>query len=811
MEPRTTTVSRVRVDIPLILILILSAFLNIWNIWDNGNANSYYTAAITSMLQSFHNFFYASFDPAGFVTIDKPPVAFWIQTLFAAIFGVHGWSVTLPAALAGVGSVGLLYAIVKPTFGLTAARVAALFMAITPVAVAVQRSNNVDGILVFTLLLASWMLLKGVRLQKIGWIVGGFAMIGVAFNEKMLQAYMILPALYLFYLLAYKVNWKKKLSVLVLGTIALAGVSLSWPVIVDSVPADQRPYIGSSQTNSVLELAFGYNGVSRLTGETQSFGNMGGGGGMPGMTGTTTENGATATGTTGGATSTTGQTSTENGAAGNAMGAGMQGGNMQPPGGSDNGRRTGGMFNTGEVGPFRLFQKELSGQASLLLPFAIISLIALFAGVRRNNWRRLEHTEIVFWLMWLIPVAGFFSIANFFHQYYLIMLAPPVAAIAAAGLVAQWRYYCEGKGWLSWLLPISVLLTAAFQLYVIYPYRNEIASVWFYLIAALGIIATVALIVVPRVKALHNAKTYVVSGAIGALLLTPLYWSSFPLMNPSSNIALPYGGPVTEMGFGGGGGNRAGGMGMGNGQRQPGMNNGTGATTGTENGMGTGMNGTGTNGAGTNGTGTTGNGGMNGNDGMTAPTGTPPGGTGTGATGGGTTRTGGTRGGGMGMGESVNEKLLTYVTENNTGEKYLFAVSNSNSASSYIIKTGKAVMAMGGYSGSDPILTLDKLKALIKAGEIKYFLLGGMGRGGSSDITEWIEQNGTEVPSSEWEETTTSVVQNALSGKDSTSTSDTSSTIANGMNRTDGMTGGFGGFGMMSNTLYEITPEDVTD
>ncbi|MEW4369884.1 glycosyltransferase family 39 protein [Paenibacillus kandeliae] len=802
MEPRTTTVSRSRIDIPLILILILSAFLNLWNIWDNGNANSYYTAAITSMLQSFHNFFYASFDPAGFVTIDKPPVAFWIQTLFAAIFGVHGWSVTLPAALAGIGSVGLIYAMVKPTFGLTAARVAALFMALTPVAVAVQRSNNVDGILVFTLLLASWMLLKGVRLQKIGWIIGGFAMIGVAFNEKMLQAYMILPALYVFYLLAYKVNWKKKLSVLILGTIALAGVSLSWPVIVDSVPADQRPYIGSSQTNSVLELAFGYNGVSRLTGETQTFGNMGGGG-MPGMPGATSENGSTTTGTEGSGASATGEMSTENGAAGNAMGTGMPGGNMQPPGGGDTGRRTGGMFNTGEVGPFRLFQKELSGQSSLLLPFAIISLIALFAGVRRKNWRRLEYTEIVFWLMWLLPVAGFFSIANFFHQYYLIMLAPPVAAIAAAGLVAQWRFYREGKGWLSWLLPISVLLTAAFQLYVIYPYRNEIASIWFYLIAALGILATVALIAIPRVKSLRRTKTYVVSGAIGALLLTPVYWSSFPLMNPSSNIALPYGGPVTEMGFGGGG-NRPGGAMMGAGQGQPGMNNGAGTTSGSENGMGT--NGTGM-GAGTNGTSTTGNGGMNG-AGMNTPTpGTPPSGTGT-STSGRTTRTRG----GMGLADSVNEKLLSYVTENNTGEKYLFAVSNANSASAYIIRTGKAVMAMGGYSGSDPILTLDKLKAMIKAGEIKYFLIGGMGRGGSSEITEWIEQNGTEVPSSQWEETTASVVQNALSGNKSTSgTSGTSSTTSNGMSRINDVISGFGGFGMMSNKLYEITPEDVTD
>ncbi|MFD1887922.1 glycosyltransferase family 39 protein [Paenibacillus wenxiniae] len=773
MESNTTTVSRSRVDIPLILILLLSAFLNIWHIWHNGNANSYYTAAVTSMLQSFHNFFYASFDPAGFVTIDKPPVAFWLQTWFAAIFGVHGWSVTLPAALAGVGSVGLIYLIMKPTFGIQTARVAALFMALTPVAVAVQRSNNVDGLLVFTLLLATWMLLKGIRLHKIGWILGAFAMIGVAFNEKMLQAYMILPAMYVFYLIAFKVNWKKKLSVLVLSTVILAGVSLSWPVIVDSVPASQRPYIGSSQTNSVLELAFGYNGLSRLTGETQT-GGMGGGGGMPpGM------NNAPAN------TSTTSASNTSAGSAvANPISAGMmQGGLLQP---SDNGgdvqRRTGGMFNTGNAGPLRLFQKALSGQASLLLPFAIISLIALFARLRRGNWRERKYTEIVFWLLWLIPVGTFFSIANFFHQYYLIMLAPPVAAIAAAGLLAQWRYYRQGKGWLVWLLPVNVAATTAFQLYVIYPYRHEIASFWFYLIAGLGALITVGLLIGTRVQTMSRGKAYIVSAAVGALLLTPLYWSSFPLVNPSSNIALPYGGPITEMGFGGGArpGDRD--------AQLTATHRDTSANPGTGNASG--------------GTGTSAQGAaddaMNGN----AP-----------SAGGQTSGTSRTRSkGGMGLADSVNEKLLQYVTANNHGEKYLFAVSNANSASAYIIRTGKAVMAMGGYNGNDPILTVDKLKTLIRNGEVKYFLLNNIGRGGSTEVTQWIKEHGKEVPSSEWQESSSSAIQNALTTDAQGATSTDSKTKdRSGMMNSSRDEAGFGGLGMMTSTLYEITPDDITE
>ena len=148
-------------------------------------ANAYYTTDVTGMLQSWHNFIFASFDPAGFITVDKPPVTFWIQTLFACVFGVHGWSVILPQALAGVGSVLLLYILIKPQFGTTAARFAALIMACSPIAVAVSRTNNIDSLLVFTLLLGTWMLFKGIHSRKPAWIIGAFAMIGVGFNMKM--------------------------------------------------------------------------------------------------------------------------------------------------------------------------------------------------------------------------------------------------------------------------------------------------------------------------------------------------------------------------------------------------------------------------------------------------------------------------------------------------------------------------------------------------------------------------------------------------------------------------------------------------
>lgn len=396
-------------DLILIFTALLSAFLNIFNIWKNQSANAYYTAAVTSMLHSWHNFFFASFDPGGFVTVDKPPVTFWIQTAFAYAFGVHGWSVILPQALAGVGSVLLIYYLVKPTFGKTAARLSGLIMACMPVAVAVSRTNNVDSILVFGLLLATWMLMRAYRKQELPWALGAFALIGLGFNIKMLQAYMVVPAFYLLYLLAFKFDWKKKLSYLALATVIMVGISLSWAVVVDSLPKSSRPYIGSSQTNSVLELAFGYNGISRLTGNRGGVGPGGQGNAMRKQT-----------------------QQAPQGANNQPDGYGT------PPGGNQGqnrpfnfnsgpgGNMGGGMFGTGQAGPLRLFQKELSGQSSWLLPFVTFACVGLLAGVRRRKPLTAKQKETLFWLAWLLPTMVFFSVAGFFHQYYLIMLAPPI-------------------------------------------------------------------------------------------------------------------------------------------------------------------------------------------------------------------------------------------------------------------------------------------------------------------------------------------------------------------------------------------------
>ena len=661
-----------RIDPLLIGIVLLAAILNIYGIWNDQSVNAYYTAAITSMLQSFHNFFFASFDPGGFVSVDKPPVAFWIQTLFAAVFGVYGWSVILPQALAGVGSVLLIYVLVKPSFGKTAARLAALVAACTPIAAAVSRTNNIDSLLVFTLLAATWLLFKAVKTQKWSCSIAAFAMIGVGFNIKMLQAYMVLPAFYLFYLLAFKVPWKKKLAMLAVSTAALLIVSLSWPLIVDSIPKENRPYVGGSQTNSVLELAFGYNGLARLTGQ----GGMGGGNRAGGGAEMPTSQ-QMPEGFEPGQNGTPGQMPADDGKG--------SGGRMGAAGG-------GGMFNTGTAGPLRLFQSQLSGQISWLLPFVLFGAIGLLSGIRRKQPLTDKQKESLFWLAWLLPVMGFFSVAGFFHQYYLIMLAPAIAALTGAGWVELYNFNCNHEGWKRWLLPVGLLGTTAFEIYVLLPYKTQIGLGLPIAVGALGIGFSL-LLCLPSITRTSTIRAAALGGLL-TLLAAPLYWAATPLLY-GGNSMLPEAGPQLK----------------------------SSGNSGMPSGMPSGMQGQTQDRT---------------QDQTQDQTQKQPQ----------TQVIGQSK-------DSVDTKLLAYLTNNNTGEKYLFATTNAGTAEAYIIKTGKAVMAMGGFSGSDPILTVDKLKQMVDNKEIKYFLSssGGPG-GGSSDVTAWIIKNGKEVPQAEWQTST---------------------------------------------------------
>src|SRR5919202_3382502 len=249
----------------LTAVLVLSAFLNLFRLTNEGYGNPFYAAAVKDMLTSWHNFFFVSFD-AGFVSVDKPPLGLWIQAASAELFGFHGWSLLLPQALAGVLSVALLYHLVSRTFGPVAGLVAALVLAVTPIAVAVDRTNLLDSLLVLTVLVAAWAVLYAAETGRLRWLLVGVVVVGLGFNVKMLEAYLVLPAFYLLYLVTAPLGWWRRLVHLGVATIVLLVVSLSWAVAVDLTPADQRPYVWNSSNNSELNLIVGWNGAARLLG-----------------------------------------------------------------------------------------------------------------------------------------------------------------------------------------------------------------------------------------------------------------------------------------------------------------------------------------------------------------------------------------------------------------------------------------------------------------------------------------------------------------------------------------------------------------
>jgi 4-amino-4-deoxy-L-arabinose transferase-like glycosyltransferase len=340
----------------------------------------------------------------------------------------------------------------------------------------------------------------------------------LGFNIKMLEAYLVLPALYLLYLLASPVSWRRRFVHLGVATVVLLVVSLSWAVVVDLTPEDQRPYVGSSSNNSALDLAFGYNGAARLLGRGEG---GPGGGGQPAQ-----------------------QASAVQGDA--------QGG---PPGGGPGGAR-----ENGEPGPLRLLDEQLAGQIGWLLPLAVVGFLA--ASWQRRPQLPLDRRQgaLVLWGMWLLTQVVFFSIAGMFHRYYLVMLAPAVAALVGAGIVALWSDY-HSPGWRRWLLPLTLLGMAALHSYIILAYYDEDWTRWLPpVIAGLCLVAAVGLIVL-RPRSRPRAGAYA-AGAVGvlALLIAPTVWAAYTVWQGNGG-GLSGVGPQTVQGssWGGRGGGPPGG------------------------------------------------------------------------------------------------------------------------------------------------------------------------------------------------------------------------------------------------------------
>src|SRR5919199_2793094 len=484
-EARTLAARPSRHRFALAAILVLSAFLNLYNLAGEGYANDYYAAGVKNMLTSWHNFFFASFD-AGFVSVDKPPLGLWIQAASAWLFGFHGWALLLPQAIAGVLSVALIYHLVRRPFGSVAGLIAALALALTPIVVATSRNNTADMLVVLTVLVAAWALVRATETGRLRWLLLCAVIVGLGFNIKMLEAFLVLPAFYLLYLVAAPLTLRRRFVHIGIATLMLLVVSLSWVVVVDLTPTDQRPYVGSSTDNTVTNLILHYNGLDRLWGISFR--------------------------------------------AGEAMPAGKLGG----PGL--------GTKQNGEPGPFRLLNHQYAGQIGWLLPLAVVGLLA--AGWQRRLRLPLDrrHQALVLWGTWFLTAAAYFSVAGGQHRYYTVMLTPAVAALVGAGLMALWSDY-RSSGPEGWFLPLALVLMAVLHVRMLAGYE-EWSSRLTPMIVGLCLTAA-AVLVVLRLKPKPKVGAYAaVATAVGvlALLIAPTVWASYQVFQGPRG-PLPAAGP----------------------------------------------------------------------------------------------------------------------------------------------------------------------------------------------------------------------------------------------------------------------------
>ncbi len=269
----------------LAVLLALAALLYLWTLSKNGWANDYYSAAVRSMAGSWHDFLYGSFDAKGLMTVDKPPLALWVEALSVKIFGFDSLAILVPQALMGVASVGLLYDLTRRRWGRVAGTVAGLALALTPVVVATSRHNNPDALLVLCSVGALWCFVRALEHGATKWLVLAGVCVGLGFEAKMGAALMVLPGMALAWLWVAPRGRLVAIRQLAFAGAALAAVALAWPVLVWLTPASSRPWISGTSDNSIWSLIWEYNGLGRLEGQTGGPGNLGAGGTFGGPTG----------------------------------------------------------------------------------------------------------------------------------------------------------------------------------------------------------------------------------------------------------------------------------------------------------------------------------------------------------------------------------------------------------------------------------------------------------------------------------------------------------------------------------------------
>jgi 4-amino-4-deoxy-L-arabinose transferase-like glycosyltransferase len=500
----------------LAAILVVALLLRVWDLQQNGWGAEYYTAAVRSMAMSWHNFFFAAFDPAGFISVDKPPISLWLQVASVKIFGFHPYSVLLPQVAEGVASVWVLFHLVRRRFGALPALLAALLFAITPIAVAVNRTNNTDSCLVLVLLLAAWALIKAAETGSRRYLLLSMLLIGVGFNVKMLAAFIVLPIFFLSYFVGAPLSWWRKAGDLAIAAVVVAVCSAPWVLSVELTPPEDRPYVGSSSNNSMLELIAGHNAFGRFVKRVNPA-----------------------------APPTDGQVALGDAVAGAQTSGSPPTGTATPvPGVISR------LYVREPVGPLRILHGQLAAQAAWLMPFALLG-VAL--GWRSNGASAPispGRLNLLFWLGWIVIYAIVYGYAGgIMHFYYLATVAPAIAALAGIGVACLWEKY-RSSTTSPLAVAAAILLAALWELYIesgaidwspasLAKFPDSTLD-WLHAALIFGCVAALLLLPVSVRNAPKTATVPFAAGVFGlglaALLVVPMAWTLSAVLLPAYGL-----------------------------------------------------------------------------------------------------------------------------------------------------------------------------------------------------------------------------------------------------------------------------------
>ncbi len=376
MNKRFINVEKVSIGI----VLVVSFFLNFFYVWKDGYGNPYYASTVLSMGQSLKNFIFGSFDPSGFLAVDKPVCGFWIQVLFTKIFGFHGWSLILPQAIFGTLSVLLIYLIVKKNSGFIAGILSSVSLAVTPVFVAASRNNTIDTTVIFMILLSILFFMKYLENKKNYNIIAAAVLLGIGFNVKMITAFTVIPSYLLIIFLQKDIKITKRIIDLGIAILFTVIISLSYPFFIELTTKAERPHIANTNNNSLIELMVFHNGISRIVNNNHSQG---------------TQNNRRPD---------------------------------QPPAGHEN-------MITQEVGTpsiFRFFNKRLSYQISFFIVIIVAGSIIFFRKIKKYDLK-LRNLYILVFSYGVILFIYFSFNSGVFHRYHLALIAPVFAVLTGIG------------------------------------------------------------------------------------------------------------------------------------------------------------------------------------------------------------------------------------------------------------------------------------------------------------------------------------------------------------------------------------------